>query len=333
MPDLNRILCRSDVDFIGDIHGYAQPLEQLLAKLGYAQHDGVWQHPQRVACFLGDYIDRGPQQLKVVETVRNMVEAGHAIALMGNHEINAIGWCSRRSDHPRPDSPDAWLRPHTEKNRRQHRAFLEQVGENSPQHRACIEWFRTLPLWADFGGIRAVHACWYEAGMTRLSRCLDGVRRLLPGAMQTIYRDDTGTGLLDALETLLKGMEVALPEGYSFSDKDGHRRSRVRIRWWQPDATTFRRAAVLHSSARSSMPNLPLPPQQQPVGYSASQPVLFGHYWMQGMPAALNEQAACLDYSVAAVHARSRRLCAYRWHGESHLQNGYFVWVDVPPGV
>ena len=51
-------------DLIGDIHGYATPLKQLLTKMGYKeQADGpeqpdVWQHPDRKVIFLGDFVDR-----------------------------------------------------------------------------------------------------------------------------------------------------------------------------------------------------------------------------------------------------------------------------------
>lgn len=51
-------------DIIGDIHGHAGPLKQLLDRLGYVESDGVWRHPSRRALFLGDYIDRGPEQVE-----------------------------------------------------------------------------------------------------------------------------------------------------------------------------------------------------------------------------------------------------------------------------
>ena len=85
-------------DLIGDIHGHADELKELLIKLGYGNQDGTWSHKSRMVVFLGDYIDRGPKQKESVEIVRGMVEAGHALAIMGNHEFNAIGLrdaCSR----------------------------------------------------------------------------------------------------------------------------------------------------------------------------------------------------------------------------------------------
>ena len=49
-------------DLIGDIHGHADELTELLTKLGYKLRNGVWSNDHRMIIFLGDYIDRGPQQ-------------------------------------------------------------------------------------------------------------------------------------------------------------------------------------------------------------------------------------------------------------------------------
>jgi hypothetical protein len=62
------------VDIIGDIHGRADELEALLKKLGYREHSGCYRHPHRNALFLGDLIDRGNQNARVVRIVRDMVD-------------------------------------------------------------------------------------------------------------------------------------------------------------------------------------------------------------------------------------------------------------------
>jgi hypothetical protein len=79
-------------DIIGDIHGHADKLEALLRTLGYRDTAGAWRHPDRQAIFVGDFIDRGPAQVRSVQIVRRMVDAGVALAVMGNHELNAIAW-------------------------------------------------------------------------------------------------------------------------------------------------------------------------------------------------------------------------------------------------
>jgi hypothetical protein len=55
-------------EFIGDIHGHADAAEALLDHLGYRQTGGAWRHPERQVLFVGDFIDRGPQQRESVGT-------------------------------------------------------------------------------------------------------------------------------------------------------------------------------------------------------------------------------------------------------------------------
>ena len=110
-------------DLIGDIHGHAAPLRALLTKLGYRQQQGIWRHPERQVIFLGDFIDRGPAQVEVVQIARGMVEAGAALAVMGNHEFNAVAW-SIADD----EKPGQFLRPHTQSKRKQHETFLRLIS-------------------------------------------------------------------------------------------------------------------------------------------------------------------------------------------------------------
>jgi len=77
-------------DIIGDIHGYAEPLIRLLEKLDYTEINSSWQHPERKVIFVGDYIDRGPAIRQTLQIVKAMTDSGNAIALMGNHEYNAL---------------------------------------------------------------------------------------------------------------------------------------------------------------------------------------------------------------------------------------------------
>ena len=80
----------SNYHIIGDIHGHADKLEELLVHLSYENSSGVYQHPNAKVVFLGDFIDRGRKHQRVIEIVRDMVDQGHALAVMGNHEFNAI---------------------------------------------------------------------------------------------------------------------------------------------------------------------------------------------------------------------------------------------------
>ena len=84
-------------DIIGDVHGCAGELERLLERLGYgyterdAHYPRIYRHPEgRKAVFLGDLMDRGPRNLDVYGLVRNMLEAGAALCVPGNHDIKLL---------------------------------------------------------------------------------------------------------------------------------------------------------------------------------------------------------------------------------------------------
>jgi hypothetical protein len=117
-------------DIIGDIHGYAGHLKALLKKLSYAESNGAFRHPERRVLFVGDYIDRGPEIPETLRIVRNMVDGGNAIALMGNHEFNAI--CFHQK-HPE----GGHLRPHSIKNFQQHHQTLLQFKHDQRELLLC----------------------------------------------------------------------------------------------------------------------------------------------------------------------------------------------------
>jgi protein phosphatase len=70
-------------DIIGDIHGCADELEELLSRLGYSEG----RHPEgRKVVFLGDLVDRGPRVPDVLRIAMDMVKAGTALCVPGNHD-------------------------------------------------------------------------------------------------------------------------------------------------------------------------------------------------------------------------------------------------------
>jgi predicted MPP superfamily phosphohydrolase len=50
--------------------------------------------------FLGDYLDRGPEIPAGLRLVSALVEAGEAVALMGNHEFNSVALDHRVNGRP-----------------------------------------------------------------------------------------------------------------------------------------------------------------------------------------------------------------------------------------
>ena len=316
------------VDVIGDIHGYADKLRALLAKLGYQQSAGAYRHPSRTAIFVGDLIDGGPQQLETVGIVRAMVDAGSAKAVMGNHELNAVAWATLDPANPGEFLRQRFSEKWGEKNRRQHEKFLAEVGEDSERHREIVAWFKTLPLWIEDGGVRVIHACWHPGFMSYLRPMLYPGNRLPDHLLEAatrepedeLERDTPEPSVFKAVEALLKGVETPLPPGQSFIDARGFKRTRVRVRWWSTENPTFRNVAMLPPEEAAQLSDAKVPSHLVP-GYSNAPPLFVGHYWMTGRPVPLAPQFACVDYSAG----RGGPATAYRCDGESRLVEDGFV--------
>lgn len=296
------------IDFIGDIHGYADHLEALLQKLGYRKNsDGVYAHPERKVLFVGDYIDRGPKIRETLEIIRRMTTQGHAIALMGNHEYNAL--CFEYKD----TLAGGHLRPHSIKNIVQHYETLHQFRQNPRAWDDYLEWFLSLPLFYETEQFRAVHACWDDIHIAFLSPLLID-SRLDSGLLIEAARE--GTPIYEAVEDTLKGKEVALPNGYYFEDKDAHRRTAIRIKWWEDPLTgTYKSLSVEDIEHLPEEPIDPATLKSHHFYPPKDKPVFFGHYWLKNTPQPIKDNVFCLDYSVA----KGGQLVAYSFDEEKEL--------------
>ncbi len=305
-------------DLIGDIHGYADELTALLALLGYRRSGDSYQHPTRRAIFLGDFIDRGPKIKEVLGIVRPMVESGAALAVMGNHEFNALAFHT-----PHRDRPGEYLRPHAPKNVNQHQATLDQIEPT--EFGDYLRWFRSLPLWLDLEGLRVVHACWDCELLWTIDKKLNGSSTINDDFLHEAC--DQKNFLYHAVDVVLKGKEAKLPAGITFLDKDGHERDSIRTKWYLPSLGQTYQDYALQSNpieCKLALPdNVIAAARPYPPG---SKPVFVGHYWLSAaQPEILASNVACLDYSVA----KGGMLCAYRWNGESTLDNANFVTVSA----
>jgi hypothetical protein len=301
-------------DIIGDIHGHADELVELLTKLGYSESSGHFRHPSRQVVFCGDFIDRGPHIPDVVRIARSMVEHGSALAVMGNHEFNALAYHT-----PDKDRPGAFLRPHDQKNKRQHAQTVQQFEPADLQQ--ALDWFRTLPASLDLPGLRVVHACWHPEHL----KIIEHARSELGAGTFEFLREamNPASQLFAAVECVMKGPELTLPDGLTVEDKEGNRRRRIRIRWFEcPAQKTWGQYSL---PAKSGLPEEFVPASAAAIPYPEDAPPVFvGHYWLpEKSPAPLKQNVACLDYSVA----KHGMLCGYRFDGETRLKSEHFVTV------
>jgi hypothetical protein len=312
-------------DLIGDIHGHATELKQLLTKLGYRPEEGRYRHPERRVIFLGDFIDRGPEIREVLELVRPIIDSGEAKAVMGNHEFNALAYHTED-----PKAPGKHLRRQEGKNNHQHQDTLDQLDESIED---AVDWFRTLPMWLELedekgNPLRIAHASWDDSQLRVISDCLEQYVGVTTGFLAEASRE--GSPLYQAVECILKGPELHLPPGQDETiDPDGTSRSMFRTQWYrspQRDETCGSYTLPATSNPEPLTAEMIQQGQRVCQPYAPDNPPVFvGHYWLEGEPVLLSTNVACVDYSVA----RGGPLCAYRWNGEQKLSAENFVSTDA----
>ncbi|MEZ5842147.1 MAG: metallophosphoesterase [Hyphomicrobiaceae bacterium] len=91
-------------DIISDVHGCADELVALLARLGYRvtftgtpRRAEVSPPEGRRAFFVGDLVDRGPRSPDALRIVMAMVRAGQAFCVAGNHDDKFRRWLEGRN--------------------------------------------------------------------------------------------------------------------------------------------------------------------------------------------------------------------------------------------
>jgi hypothetical protein len=143
-------LFEGPLDIVGDIHGEIAALDSLLAELGYAE-DG--RHPgNRRLVFLGDLVDRGPDSPAVLRKVRDLVHAGVAQCILGNHELNLL-----INDEKYDNS--WWTAPE--------KSTKHPAVPIDPDEKVELANFLSkLPLVLERSDLRVVHACWHPESIS-----------------------------------------------------------------------------------------------------------------------------------------------------------------------
>ena len=302
------------IDFIGDIHGHADKLVALLRELGYSYKNGYYSHSERKVLFVGDYIDRGPQIKETLEIVRKMVDNGKAIALMGNHEYNALCFHIQETE-------GGHLRKHLIKNIIQHYETLKQFQNRQEEYEDYLDWFKTLPLFYENDKFRAVHACWDIKQIEYLRQSLDQNKLTDDLIYQSVKK---GTPLNLAIDDTLKGKEIIMPDNLYFTDNDGAKRTEIRIKWWEDHLNTNYKSLSVEPIEGLPEKLVDSALLQSAYYYKENEkPVFFGHYWLKGSPAIYRNNVCCLDFSVA----KHGHLAAYRLDEDYKLCNNKFIYV------
>lgn len=316
-------------DIIGDVHGCAASLRLLLQKLGYVEVDGVYQYcgagaAGRQVVFVGDIIDRGPRVREALQIAHAMVQHGSAQMILGNHEYNAVAYCTSLRNAANDGEP-RFVREHTVRHTQQIRETLEQYADHAGEWRQMLEWFLTLPVFLELPHCRVVHACWDQRLIDTFLQRRGNAHIDAEFVQASAERHSFERSVIDRLT---RGLDLPLPNGIAIAGRDGFTRRMFRAKFWADNPQTYEELAFQPDPLPAEVAMLPISEVDRGklLYYgSDAKPLFVGHYWRQGTPRPLRHNLACLDYS--AVHRG--KLVAYRMDDERNLDVGKFVWVDA----
>jgi hypothetical protein len=92
---------------VGDVHGEHGKLLHVLRRAGLLGMNNTWTGRNSILCFTGDYVDRGPDGIAVIEFVRRLerqarAAGGEVRSLLGNHDVLLLA-AHRFGSCPAPD--------------------------------------------------------------------------------------------------------------------------------------------------------------------------------------------------------------------------------------
>jgi len=308
-------------DLIGDIHGCGNSLALLLKKMGYQHANGSYCHPNRKVIFLGDIVDRGPRVREALHIVKDMVDQGHAEIVLGNHEYNAMCYCTKGRD----GGGRQYLRDHNARNHRLIRETLEQFEKYQDEWTQFLSWFREIPLFIEKEHFRVVHACWDSHAIDRLKSSWPN------GAVsEDLLHASAEQGSFESrlVDKLTRGTALELPNGETILGSDGLERSMFRTKFWNDNPNTYSDVVFQPDPLPDEIASRVLTAieRQQLLSYPKTEkPVFVGHYWMSTEPEPIQQNIACLDYCAV----KYGKLVAYRMDDELILSKDKFIWVDV----
>ena len=310
MTSLVRPVLGDRVDIIGDIHGEIAALLSLLHRLGCDPERATVERP---IVFVGDFVDRGPDSVRVVELVQHLVTAGCAQAVLGNHELNLLladekegnGWFLGHADGWHSDGA---LVPFS--SRRADEREREKI----------LAFLRTLPVALESSTLRIVHAAWEPKAIEAARRATSLDAFMAPQAIDLSGLDVRGAPTEEALRDPTR--PVAYHAGLAEKDLRYQNGQPVRVLTSGLERPIAAGAAPRYISGKWRLL------ERDPWWEADTDPraVVFGHYWRRrggaddlGTKAdpfkgiapthwfVGTRQAFCVDYSVG-LRFRSRHL-------------------------
>ena len=185
------------------------------------------------------------------------------------------------------------------------------------------------------GRLRVVHACWHEPSLRVIEDALGSNR--FSSISQFTDAATKDNPLYEAIEVVLKGPEISLVT-YGlppYSDKDGNTAGRspsclvARVRDDTPDLTVMDgHFMTAGGQPYPDLSDIEVDASEASFSYRGDVPVFYGHYWRKGIPTHgldWTAHTACVDFSAV----KGGDLVAYRWDGESEIQEDHYFHSPV----
>jgi hypothetical protein len=139
------------VSIIGDIHGQYDKLVALLRESGLLDADLTWSGGDTHLWFTGDFLDRGPDGIRVVDLVMRLqgeakAAGGEVNSLLGNHEVLFLGAYQFGKEQSGSMFALGWLR---------NGGIVSDMEQATPEQ---IAWLKDLPAMALVQDRLLVHA-------------------------------------------------------------------------------------------------------------------------------------------------------------------------------
>ncbi len=206
---------------IGDVHGHLEQLIALLQNL-HLTDDGLhWSGADAQLWFLGDYTDRGPDGVGVIELIMRLegearAAGGRVGALLGNHDLmllNAMRFPEAVSAFEHGDRPWTFRRMWLERAGGQ----VQDAERLRPHH---LDWLAARPALAKVGGTLLMHAdsTFYLGDALSVPRPISDGRPARGSRLETVNTAMSGllhgqdTAALDRLEEQFAGRRAFLPQ-------------------------------------------------------------------------------------------------------------------------
>jgi hypothetical protein len=206
---------------VGDVHGHLDELLAALADAGLVDEEASWSGGDAHLWFLGDFVDRGPDGIGVIDLVMRLAEeaaesGGQVEALLGNHEILLLGMHRfGDTDVPSDFGPRSFARS-WEMNGGQHTDQEAVTDEH-------VEWLTARPAVALVGRHLLMHSdtIEYLVWGSEIDEINDGIRDVLESddlvewwevwrrlTTRHAFRGPQGSDVATELLTVLGGEQV-----------------------------------------------------------------------------------------------------------------------------